>query len=91
MARASLPRSTRGAVVAEVDGGRQPAEAYGVDRAGAMAANRAADHAYAAALGGLAARVRVATHASRGYHAPPPLAPCARCRAGCTTRRAETA
>ena len=72
VARSCLPQCTRGMVVADTDGGRPPPEAYGVDRAGAMAADRAAAGAYAAALGGLAARVRVATHASRGYHAPPP-------------------
>lgn len=54
------------------DGGRPPPEAYGVDRAGAMAADRAAADAHTATLGGMATRVRAATRASRGYHAPPP-------------------
>lgn len=72
VARACLPRATRGVVVADTDGGRPPPAAYGVNCAGAKTADRAAADAYAASLGGLAARVRAATHTRRVYRAPPP-------------------
>lgn len=72
VALACLPRATRGMAVADVDDGRPLAEAYLTDRAAAVTADRAAAGTYAGALRALAARVRAATRASRGWRAPPP-------------------